>query len=279
MPISFFISKTGIVLKNRGDPAINYVYQNGIWGDIIQSTKPTLIALGDHFFYLEYQDDIRSKVIVRNEKINSLEDFYNFEHLYPNKKISAKVDHPYFAMNSVWPLKNILPVFIQSNKKYWMNYNSAITSHDLLQNNIIFIGSYKTLGVFEQVAKKLKFCFSDMFKDIVPSDSTNIPFLIYESEGNAREFHRDYCIFAKVPGPSDNIIMLFISFHATGTCGGTEFLTHPVTMQRTEDILKKKYGEVPKFFEILFEVHGFNRINLKSEIKDFFQIDSTAKFW
>jgi len=49
--------------------------------------------------------------------------------------------------------------------------------------------------------------------------------------------------------------------------------------QRAEDILKKKYGEVPKFFEILFEVHGFNRINLKSEIKEFFKIDSTAKFW
>lgn len=250
-----------------------------IWSGYIKTNKQNLIALGEVFWFSEYLKDSNQWVKCMQSKIYTTADLEAYQQQYPNKIIKRDISVPYFAMNSVWPLPYVLAPLIKNNANFRLQRASLLSPRDLKETNIIFLGYYKSLGIFDEILSKMKFSFDEKQDAIrvISADDQKVRTLY--REGTAKGFHEDYCIVDKIPGPRKNTIMILTSFRATGITGAAQYLSQ----QRTIEILKKrfiaKYKKIPPYFEILFKVTGYNRSNLSCEIADIRQFEPQSNLW
>ena len=101
-----------------------------------------------------------------------------------------------------------------------------ITTRDLKEYNIIFIGYYRAMGVFEWITQKMSFTFDFEQKLVLVKSDNPDSVRIYKHAGSFKQHHEDYCLVYKLPGPNNNIILIISSFSATGTRGAVKFLTN-----------------------------------------------------
>ena len=125
--------------------------QHALWSDILSSPKPVLIVLGDLFVFQEYSEELGKNRVIRDMTINSAADLAAFFSTHPafEPKVNA-TNYTHLIKNNAYSLKDIVPVLIGARKAFDIQVMSRLTSEDLQQNNIIFIGLFKTLGLFDQ---------------------------------------------------------------------------------------------------------------------------------
>ena len=255
------------------------IIQSPIWSDFLSSQQPILILLGEMYYYREYQEDIDQWVTSRTGGIDSEEELNEFISRHPEKTIQSGRAIPYFAMNSVWPLPEIISVLTKAHKNWRLQRSSYLTPRDLKENNIIFLGYYKTLGSLEQVTMKMNFYFDKNNKSIILNSVEEDTAKIYKFPGSAHNFHEDYGVIYKIPGPNKNTILIISSFSATGTRGVVKFLSQADHLKQLEDLFQTKYDTVPSYFQILSKVSGYGRADLSSEILHYFEVAEDIKLW
>ena len=247
-----------------------------VFKGIYNSTLPKLIVLGDDFFFLE-----RSKgqeIIVRKHNINSLNDLRQLILNSPDEKIKGKTPYAFIPMSSIKPLLSILPIF-KSGQKISFQYSSALQSKDLLNNDIIFFGTFRNLYILNQIIK------NQVLNYVVGTGQNSLTLNIgdslftYTLNGNPEKEHSDYCLVIKIPGPNQNTILLFISFFETGMIGALQYLTNPESLKELQHLFKKRYGSFPPYFQILFKTTGFSRTAFTTHIVHISKLDRSSIKW
>lgn len=240
---------------------------NAIWSNILSSSHPKLIVLGDHFFFVDSLRDQNEKIIIRIETINSDAEFEKYKSL--SSKINLhKLRYPLFAMNSIWPLPEIVNILDASGIRFSMKYASIVNSIDLKTYDIIFIGSFPTLALLNQAFKNSKFRYElKPINKLMVSSAIEDSSITYIRKGTPDSEHTDYCLVRKLPGPNNNTIFMFISFHATGTAGAVNYMTNKKTLEELENILSDKFVNVPPYFDIIFKSTGYARVVFSTEIE------------
>jgi len=254
----------------------NLIEQNDpVWSEFLDQNRPVLVVLGDHFFYEAMNKELQRIIRIRDLKINSNQELNEYKSQYPDAMIGERTTTPYFAMNSVWPVADILPILVSFNIPFSFRSSSDLTSHDLTDNDIIFVGSYKTLGVLTVVMNNLNLVMNDESLEIVKDTFSSYQ----ERESTAERFHKDLCAIAKLPGPVGNTILILTSLHATGTSGAAQFLRHPKTLWELEDQFINKFNFVPQYFYAVVEVSGFNHTDFQADVIDFAKVDKDVSIW
>ncbi len=252
---------------------------SAIWRDFFASPAEKQIVLGDHFFYVKDSRFRDKRTIMRRDDINTIDEFMQYKSQDINRRDYVQLRYPMFPKNSVWPLADISALLSHCNITFELEYASNINAADFREKDMIFIGSFHTLGAFTQTFRNSNFSY-----DVYPNqlsyfdaekDSTIIK---YENDDPVYN-HVDYGIARKIPGPNNTMLMMFTSFHETGTHGVVKYFTEPETLAALDSILQKKYGYVPTYFEILFRASGYNRTVYTTEIEKIFEVDAGAEFW
>ncbi len=252
------------------------IVNHPLWANIINSESQKLFVLGDDFFFIETSNE--EETILRKHNINTIEELENYKRQHPDRNIIGQTPYPFIPLISIKPFLKILPLF-KSDYKISIQYSSNLKSSELLNNEIIFIGSFRNLFILNQA-----------FKDIIQSSQLgygtnilklNLPdsTITLTINGDPATEHTDYCLVRKIPGPNHNTIILFTSFFITGITGATDYMTNPEKLDEIDNIFREKYGDTPQYFDILFRTTGFSRTAFTTQIEYVNKIDPKAITW
>lgn len=271
--------------------------KNPIWTDYLTSDLQNLIVLGNHLFFSEFDKDLDRWQYIRDLQINTHEELEHYKKRSPNKRI-GETNEAYFPDGCVWSIPPILKIFNADPKQIVLRRVKDLTPQAIYDNNVIFLGSIKTLGIFDRYVSGSHFQYKLIPHQLFrltdsPADRNKVDThkIIYTPENSGKVdtlttsynqstgYHRDLALALKFPGPQNNSIFIITSFYSSGVPEVAKFLTNPETLKQLKDKFIEKYNQVPPYFEILFEVRGVIKTGFYLEIKYLNEIDKDVKIW
>jgi len=251
----------------------SFYKSDSLWSDLLASPDPIILTSSDVFNYSEFQQDINETVFIRNSNVNSEADLNLLKTQYPGKKDNKKTYWVYFSDAGTYSLPNIASIFGLVGNKFFYDAVSKVTMDDVKNNNVIFVGINKSLGVFEPLLRdSLNLQF---FPAFAVSDSIKEKIDL----GALDNYHSDMCVLIKVPTPTLNTWMFVISYRITGTMGVVHYITYPPSLLEFEQMLSARFGKIPKYFIAVFKVLGYDAVAYKVEVMHLQKIDSNVELW
>jgi len=259
--------------------SVNCCLASPIWKDFLTSGLAKQIVLGDHFFFIKDSDNREKRTILRRDDINTWDEFSVYKAAQIERRNYIKLRYPMFPRNSVWPFADIVNLFSKTDQNFSLNYSSNVTGNDFKNNDMLFIGSLHTLTNLSQIFRNSNFKYQIYPNVVSYYDEINDTLITCPEVGDPVTYHIDYGIVRKIPGPTNNIIFIFTSFHETGTIGIIKYFMNQATLQELEQKFMQKMGHVPPFYEILFKASGYNRTDYTTEIVYLTEIGPDIKLW
>lgn len=250
-----------------GKNNINPINENGLWKDLFMDQKPLMVLLGDLFIYQEDNNKTGTQKIIRDPFINSLEDYDKFllEQSETNI-IYEPLSYSLLIYNSALWIKDLSEIFSHNQKDFTIRNMVRFNPKELPDNNFIVIGMMKTFGLFKDYLAGPSLYYNNQDQSIVYSNVQNGSETVYRPYGDPNGHHTDYGFITKAPGPNNNNIYLFGGIWDTAASQSLKYFTSPKLLKELESALIEKYGSLPKYYQIVLEVKGVDRMELSSKI-------------
>lgn len=268
-------SHTILTSKNIPDKNVNInnSYEKNInvksliWSDFFLSENPKLVVIGNDYFYSNKENtNNHQQLMIRDIDINNDTDLENYMQSNSNGSLE-KLDLELFSKASIYPLPYIIKLFVQNNIKYKFKSSSNLLLDDLKSYDIIFLGSLNTSGKLNKLISehniKINLKQSSITMDV---ENSNSPFTFKRESKNTYKYN-DHSLFMKIPGAGENQIIIISSFNEIGIKGCIDFLADENKLEEIEHKFEEKYTKVPEYFNILFFVSGYTKIDLSTELK------------
>ena len=230
-----------------------------VWQNFADNRKETLLVLGDYYVFNGLLPTGNSG-IYRDFFINSEVDY---EHLLDKKpelvKTLSKSNLTYLSKMAIFCESDIYKVFARTGGTINVKLLSDIQPTDLKQYNIIFIGNYKNMGIFENMVHEMKFAFGVANSSIQYIFANDPCARIYEASGNNLK-EEDFALIVNTNGYNGNRLLLFLSSQDIGNIASVKQMTNSAYLKQfTTDKLKNLD---PENFHALYKVEGINKTDL-----------------
>ncbi len=275
LALSYYQWHENTALKKTITMGLN-IESNPFWADYLQNKNPVLFVFGELYILWEYENDIDDGRLIHDSKINTAKNLTDFNKQHKNDTVNLdKAHETFFFEHQLFSIFKICPILINSSTKPEYTLTSYLEWHDIADNNIIFIGEINTTARLKQFFLKSSFAFNVNPRELYyldeNSDTLKTYSLVYKSGGMSdidsyRYFVKDYSIILKVPGPNGLPILIFTGFFDVGIKEAIRHLTVPVLTNKLEKMFMEKYDYIPKYFEILFEVEGYEKTKISTKI-------------
>jgi hypothetical protein len=260
------------VQSNKSKFSINNPIKknNPVWEDYFKSKLPTLIVLGDYFLYKDTYIPNRTRY-VRDFRINSpadLERFLSDSSSYKDYVVTT--EHTLLGKLAPWCLCKLQSILLPINSRIELKLSSKLQWGDLKKYNILFVGSFKTLGILRELIKKLHFTYQidpNLLYYHPPNADTSFSYHATQSLPN-NSYETDYAVIVKFPGPNHNVITMFASTRDIGCLATVDFLT---SLRFLDPFINENIKKAPgiKYFEAIFEVQGYERTVISTNLLHF----------
>ncbi|MBN1546448.1 MAG: hypothetical protein JW902_07305, partial [Syntrophaceae bacterium] len=242
---------------------------NPIWSTFLQGDLPTLIVNGDNYFFSMFDPTTNQNLIVRNSRINSNLDLDLFleDHTHMAGQIQ-KGDFAFLGKESAWSLLKLFPIFFSFQRDIELTLASQLAWEDFQKHHIIYLGSYKALGILNSLLTNTTIQHQLYPHNItIKPDSTRVfsPELTLD-QNHEKNFNKDYALCAKLPGPNNNAVLIVAGFYFIGVHEAIKQLCDPELRLLLEEYLIKQHNHVPEYFELLMEISGFRRTGFSTTI-------------
>ncbi|MHA1285687.1 MAG: helix-turn-helix domain-containing protein [Promethearchaeota archaeon] len=231
---------------------------NPIWQEYFSQNKTsTLITCGDYFFLYQHVNNRKAGYFVRDPYINSLEDFratLRDNPQFANKFVDA--DNTYLGPNIIFSLIELFPILEKTHKEINFVLASKLKTEDIGKNNIIYIGSFKTLYLLREILNRINISYKifppkiTIYNDPTDSISFRLPI------PSKKKYKIDYSIIIKIKGPQNQTIMLLLGFYGVGIIGAVRTVT---SLSSIEKVLKKYSPSIrgkQLYFILIKQVEG-----------------------
>ncbi|MGQ7869534.1 hypothetical protein [Sunxiuqinia sp. sy24] len=234
-----------------------------VWQSFAENEKPTLLVLGDYFVF-SGELPTGNTGVYRDFSINSEVEYEHLLDKNPDLVFSLSKSHlTYLSKMAAFCQSHIYKVFAQTGAEIHVKLSSDLQPDDLKNNNIIFVGNYKNMGLFENIVNDINFSFG------VGSASRQLIFSndpcaeIYQPTNNNTK-ETDYALVINTKGYTGNRFLLFLSTQDIGNISVVNQLTKP-------DYLRSFINEKSKqldteSFKALYQVEGINKTDLSFEL-------------
>ena len=248
--------------------------QSPIWSEFVAPEgRPTLVVLGDFFFLYERHEDGTIGNFIRDIKINTPDDYRKvIKQDPPFAKRFVQSDFTFLRPSASWGLSQILPILQHSPKGYSIKLASQFTVDDLKSNNVIFIGSFKTLYNLQKFLHVfgLEYTITPAsFKIKGEKNDSTIRFSPTDLKGGSYE--KDFAVVAKAAGPDGSTIVLLLGFADSGVIEASRAATDPQMLETIRSKFAPSAFTHPPYFTLVVETEGINQAIFKSEIRHFVQ--------
>lgn len=237
-----------------------------LWKDLLHKDQPLTVVIGDLFLYEELDSLHKANRTTRNSRVNSLEEFEEFKSLNETSKVSFQpADYTFLIYNSALWIKDLSHIFTKNDKNFAVRNMARFNPKALQDGDFIVLGMLKTFGLFREYTETTAFPYTPKQDAIIYTDSTNSK-QVLKPFGNPNEYHTDYGIIIKIPGPNSNNIYLFGGIWDTGASQSLKYFTDDTLLENLETRMISKFGSIPAYYEVLFEVKGIDRMELTPTI-------------
>ena len=248
---------------------------NPVWKEYFESELPILIVFGDYFLYTDTQIPERLRY-VRDFQMNSADDLEQF--LSENDSFLTHIsptEHTFLGKLAPWSLYDLQSVLMPYDRQIELKLSTQLQWGDLNKYNILFVGTFKTLGILKELIKKLHVTYQiDPNYLFYHPENADTSYSYHATSSIAgKPYETDYAVIAKISGANDNIITLFTSTRDIGCLAAVDFLTKPQFLLPfiSENL---KSGSGVKYFEAIFEVQGYERHVTNTELLHFNVLNS-----
>jgi hypothetical protein len=181
------------------------------------------------------------------------------------------LDLTYLPQSSAYALTELLRVVYAADRPVRVTPMSALSVADLKTNNVIYVGyisALDTLMEFVFASSKLSVgeTYDELENKITGDRYTSGAGMLRYSRRN----YRDYGLFSTFPGPSGNRFLIVSGTRDAGVMHVAQAVTDVADVAELEQGLE---GTGPPAFEALYEVTGFDRMNLDAMLVHWAPLD------
>ncbi|MDN3687274.1 hypothetical protein [Cyclobacterium jeungdonense] len=250
------------------------------WSDLVSNGFPTAVFLGDLFIYLEEDSLTGMSRTIRDPDINGLSDFASFRMDDRREGVqTTALSYGLLIRGSVQWIKELTRMFDSAGHFFSIRTISRFNPKELQDQNFVVVGMLKTLGMFKDYFKYSRFAYDETEEALVLREGESTERRVFSPTGDPDGYHTDYGFMAKFPGPNQNTIYLFGGLWDTGATQSLKNFTDAALRESIEGEIADQLGEVPPYFEVLFEVSGIDRTELSTKLIHVFPLEEPASFW
>ncbi len=265
-------------------PDDNTARLHSLFAAFVNSPNPKLISLGDDFIYYSDFSEFNTtstRKMYRDSKINNEKDFEKFKSEDPARNEFKKLPFSFFNQAAVWPLPYVVKILYRFGTEYTIKSASTLNSNDLKKNDILFLGSFWTLGILDKVIKDLNIEYNVIGEEklILKKSGNSDSTMTFVRTGIPAYDHIDYSLLIKVPGPNKNTFYLIVSFYATGSVGAVKFISNADNLKKISKKFKDLSIDFNDYYIILFKSTGYARDVLSTEIVNIAKINPGIVKW
>ncbi|MEM6628213.1 MAG: hypothetical protein AAF694_01000 [Bacteroidota bacterium] len=244
-----------------------------IWQQMLEVEQPISFILGDIFVFTEYDSLLDRGRLIRDSQVNTASEFdslitFTPQWLHRSPKVS---ENPLLMKAHALSLEHLIPAFTSLELKFSVRLMSRTSSEELQEMPILYLGMYKSMG-------KLTYLFEDSQFELIPG---GIQLMhrpdgkLLSGEGVHDDYHTDLGYLSQRIGPGGNPIWIIAAFTDTGIMQLSQQLASFSNITSFESIIHSQLGEreLPKEWEALFSVKGFDRAQLEMELDYVYAID------
>lgn len=243
-----------------------------LWSDLQDSRFPATLVLGDLFIFNESDPVVGTTRSIRESGINSQREFEVFrEQQKPAHLDWAPATYGLLIQGSAHWIKNLTEMFGSLGKDYSIRTMSRFNPKELQDQDLLVVGMLKTLGLFQNYFQGSRLAYDAEVDGIRVSEEGEAN--VYTPFGDPNGYHTDYAILAKLPGPNGNAVYVFGGVWDTGATESLKLFTDSMLAASLEKEMDQKLGRVPKYYKILIEVSGLDRMELKSRVVEMFAVE------
>ncbi len=263
------VTAFAVWLLTSPPPSPDPTEQYPLWKEFIApGSRPTLVILGDYFFLWERPADRTTRNFVRNIDINSPDDFKEMVKKDPAfAERYVQSDFTFLRPSASWGLAQVLPALQHAPKGYSLKLASQFTVDDLKSNNIVFIGSFKSLYHLQKFLHVfgLKYSLSPNRVEVdTPNDSMNV-FAPKQIQGGSYE--KDFAVVAKGSGPDGCTLLLLLGFSDSGVIEAARAATDRAIVDSVVQRLVTGKAGTTAAFTMVVETEGFRQAIFKSDLR------------
>lgn len=243
-----------------------------LWSDLQGSRFPTTVLMGDLFIFNEVDPESGTTRTIRDPGINSQRDFELFNEQNHNASfLRTPATYGFLIQGSAHWIKNLTEMFGSLGKDYSIRTMSRFNPKELQDQDLLVVGMLKTIGLFQNYFQGSRLAYDAEVDGIRVSEVGEAN--VYTPFGDPNGYHTDYAIIAKLPGPNSNAVYVFGGIWDTGATESLKIFTDRNLAASLEKEMGEKLGRVPKYYEVLIEVSGLDRMELKSKVVEMYAVE------
>lgn len=261
---SEFFGSGDPIIKNSSHPI------NPIWNEFyVNPNLPTLIILGDYLALSEKNVD-KGRTFLRNPGINSEQEFKD-SLKRDARKFSPYEISPVTFLGSSAPLglHQILRAMGPAVSNVSMKLSSQVKWDDLDDQNIIFIGSFKTLYRLDTLfaKSKIQYGLNPYLLNFPSKKGDSIKTM--NLDWLAGNYQKDVSVIVKLRGLKKNTILFLAGFSELGIMDAVKNAVDNDFISRVKKFSPETEESDRFIFEMISETEGVKYTVFKSEIKYF----------
>jgi hypothetical protein len=239
--------------------------QTALWAPIVDTTRPTLIVLGDYYIFGDTGGGVDVQRLVREFPVNSQNELDEFVMARPDLAGRyVDLDLHYLPVGAAAALANILPVLRQSGRDTPRVITMSELRPEMLRfNNIVYIGYLSGLGLLQdRVFAGSRFAMGDTPDELI--DSRSGKHFVSQAGDAVRPGtpNRDYAYFSSFAGPTGTRVVIVAGTRDMGLAGAAKLLTDAGEVNRLGS-----QADGGRAFEVLYGIEGLGRTGMKSNME------------
>jgi hypothetical protein len=254
--------------RTPGAAAVQQTTANPIWNEFVQANgRPTLIVLGDFFFLRERSKNADG--YYRTIKINNLDEYLEYISKDPDfGKKYTKNNFTYLRPSAPWGVMQLLPLFQNSSNGITLKLASQFSSDDFKSNNIIFIGSFKTLYLLKSFLNTFRLeHFSSPSSFRIRDGISDSTYVFTPEKLAAGSLEKDFGVVAKGRGPDGSCIMMLLGFSESGVIQATHAVSDPKLLATIAEKFPPGRSIDPSSFTLVIGANGITQSLFEADIK------------
>lgn len=249
-----------------------------IWSTFFNNKLNTILLIGDHFLYQEYDDQLERFRFIIDHDINIREKFIRFQNDCADRRL-VRMDQGSLPLNCIFNLSDLSHVFYSFSKSVNIELTSVyMSSHfDLLKlndQNVIYIGGFRNLRQFNFIMDKLpvryKYAEADFWRgEITVEQPQSDSLLTFKSSILEDGRYSDLGLVAKLPGNEEENYLILTGFAYPAQTEIVRMVCRNLCLSTLYEQTKDQYPTFPEFFFMIVEVLGSEYSAMETRLQYF----------
>jgi hypothetical protein len=260
-------------------PRLDAASSHPVWQSVLNDEEPILLVMGDYYIFGELNANGNIARMVREFNVNSRGDLEDLQFTdFKRAENYLDLDLSYMPEGSAFALAKIVPILQESGKTVNMTMMSDLTTADIRENHIVYIGYLSALekltdltfaGSGLSIGRSYDELLNNSTEEYYTSDA-GLP-----EEGDP---FKDYGMFSTFPASTNTQVVLISGMRDAGLMHTAQALSDSQALNDLVVAIDNDTDEALASFEALYEVFGVDRLNFDANLV-YAELLKTHQIW